>query len=491
MELPEFTKLAEDFVYKEIAKNTNLLLGKNKTAGLSTGLFLKLPVKVTLIKSDAPLPKLNKELTTFMHYFGAYVEMGNHAEVNFTFMYHEEKDLNAVARHMERHGVFFAFVYMHELQHIIRKHITTGYEAMMMRIAAPMQNPHQVINIAEDYAINYSIKDLFMASQLKSHWAAIEAVGLYKTQYHTDQLSDIDILKLLVANAEEPETSSVSDGMESVSFDGKETTQPKEGKGKGKSDESDEGDEGTPGKGNGKCNATDTSADDLDTAMSDLSEAIQDVIQSNTKGTTAGELMNTLFEAVKVETGWFKKIKASFKRQVYYMTHDYSTNWANLNNTYRRIYKAPKKQFFDTKLELVLSVDHSGSVSTEALQRLLYLMQDVSKQITKLTVLIHDTRIVKEFVIEDDYDIADSKQFKEALATRFVVGGTSHSDVFNWIDDNVKDLNKTIFLSYSDNYSDIPQEWAKHPRLRNLSTFFVCCENNPMKVKGTTDILMV
>jgi len=485
MTIPEFIKTAEDFVYKEIAKNTNLLLGKTKTAGLSTGLFLKLPVKVTIEQTNAPLPKLDKELKTFMNYFGAYVEMGNHVEVHFKFLYHNETELKTIARHMERHGVFFAFVYMHELQHIIRKHITSGYNTMMLRIADGLQDPHQVVNIAEDYAINYSIKDLFMASQLKSHWSTIEPIGLYNAQYHKDQLSDIEILKLLKEGAEQPKVTQVSNCMSKVEFDGKETTQPTNPGG----NEGDATDE--DGGKSAKTKATDTSVDDLDTAMSDLSEAIQDVIQTNTKGTTAGKLMNSLFGSIKVETGWFKKIKASFKRQVYYMTHDYSTNWANLNNTYRRIYKAPKKQFFDTKLELVLSVDHSGSVSTEALQRLLYLMEDVSKQITKLTVLIHDTRIVKEFVLESDYDIAENKQFKEALATRFVVGGTSHSDVFDWIDNNVKDLNKTIFLSYSDNYSDIPQEWAKHPRLRNLSTFFVCCENNPMKVKGTTDILMV
>ena len=71
-----------------------------------------------------------------------------------------------------------------------------------------------------------------------------------------------------------------------------------------------------------------------------------------------------------------------------------------------------------------------------------------------------------------------------------MVGGTSHSDVFAWLTKNIATLDKTVFLSYSDNYSDIPQEWAKNPKLRNLTTYFICCVNNPMNVKGTTDILM-
>ena len=167
------------------------------------------------------------------------------------------------------------------------------------------------------------------------------------------------------------------------------------------------------------------------------------------------------------------------------------TSWGNLNNTYRKIYKSPKKYFLDSKMEVVISIDHSGSVSTEALQKLLYLIEETSKSITKLTVLIHDTRIVKEFIIEDAYDISNNPQFKEALATRFVVGGTSHADIFNWLSDNLKTLEKSIYISYSDNYSDIPTEWIKHPKLRNLLTYFVCTEQNPMRIKGTIDISMI
>jgi hypothetical protein len=487
MEHKQFIKIAEDLIYKEVAKNTNLLLGKNKTAGLSTGLFLKLPIEVKLNKSNEPLPKLDKSLESMASYFGAYVMQGNSTTVYFTFMYHDDKDLDAIEKHLHRHGTFFAFVYMHEIQHILRKHITKSYNTMMLRIAGNMRNPEQLINIAEDYAINYSLKDLFTGSPLAQKWKEIENIGLYNADYHKEQLSDIDILKDLISKGKEPECTNLSDSMCNVSIDGKTSVQPIEGNGNEKSSEEDG--EGSSPK---KEDKTSTASDDMDTAMSDLAESIKDVIQSNTKGTTAGELFADLFESIKVETGWFKKIKASFKRKVYYMTHDYSTSWASLNNTYRRIYKSPKKEFIDTKLEVVLSVDHSGSVSTEALQRLLYLMEDTAKQISKLTVLIHDTRIVKEFIVESDFDISENKDFKEALATRYVVGGTSHSDVFNWLDKNIKTLDKSIFISFSDNYSDIPQEWAKHPKLRKLTTYFVCCvPNNPMNVPGAVDIAMV
>ena len=67
MKQEDFIKETEDYVYKEVAKYANLILGKNKTASLSTGMFLKLPIEVNLSKSYEPLPTLDKELKTFMN----------------------------------------------------------------------------------------------------------------------------------------------------------------------------------------------------------------------------------------------------------------------------------------------------------------------------------------------------------------------------------------------------------------------------------------
>lgn len=480
MDINEFIKQTEDFCYKEVAKNTNLILGKNKTASLSTGMFLKLPMVIAVEKAHAPLPKLNKELESFMPYFSAYTKHGNTSEVYFTFLYHTDKDLKHISRELVRHGTFLAFVYMHEVQHILRKHITNSYNTMMTSICGDVAFPNELINIAEDHAINYSIKDLFLISPLAKEWPVIEAIGMYDPEYHQNKLSDIEILKDLLKKDHPITKQQVSDMLSQITCDGKTTNQPTEAMSSTESTSEDS-----------KSDKTSTTSDDADMALSDLSESLQDIITSNTKGTAAGELFENLFSSIKVNVAWFSKLKKSFKRKVYYMTHDYTTSWANLNNTYRRIYKSPKKQFMEDSLEIVLSIDHSGSVGTEALQKLLYLMEETSKQITKLTVLIHDTKIVKEFVIEDEYDIANSLKFNTALATRYVVGGTSHSDVFRWLDENVDDMTKTIYLSYSDNYSDINTEWVKYPKFRNLTSYFVCTTNNPTNMKGVTDIVMV
>ena len=126
---------------------------------------------------------------------------------------------------------------------------------------------------------------------------------------------------------------------------------------------------------------------------------------------------------------------------------------------------------------------------------MLYIFEKHSKQITQLFVLIHDTQVVKEFEIWSDYDIKTNPNFVDALSHRFAVGGTSHYDVFKRIDEMLKegivDPEKTIYISFSDNYSDIPASWEKFPRLKKLSTTFLAPVQNPVNVKGTTDITMM
>jgi len=272
----------------------------------------------------------------------------------------------------------------------------------------------------------------------------------------------------------------LSDMLSKVTMDGKSSVQPTDGAGSAESSDGTEKD--STGKGD-KCS---TVSDDIDNSLADLAESLQDIISTNTKGTAAGALFEKLFEAVKVDTGWFKKIKASFKRQVYYKTHDYTTSWANLNNTFRKIYKSPKKNFIDDKIAIILSIDHSGSMSTTDLQRLLYLIESESKRIASLTVLIHDTRVIHEFTVEDEYDIANSPEFSKALATRYTSGGTSHACVFEHIQAmKLKDTSKVMYMSFSDNQSDIEQTFNKYPIMRKLTNYWVCTERNPVNVLGT------
>jgi predicted metal-dependent peptidase len=125
-------------------------------------------------------------------------------------------------------------------------------------------------------------------------------------------------------------------------------------------------------------------------------------------------------------------------------------------------------------------------MKTEDLQRLLYLIESESKRISEILVLIHDTEIKKSFVLENEYDITKDSNFKEALSIRYTTGGTSHEPVFKYIKNmNIKDTSEIFYISFSDNYSDIEEIFKNYPIMRNITNYWVCTENNPVKVPGT------
>ena len=460
----------EKYVYKEVAKQLNVMYGQDRTAPLAVGVFLKVPMKFNLVQRDEVD---YKKLTDI---FTAYTKVGDEVSTYFDFFYSKEKDLPKLTKLIEKHATFWAYVYQHELLHILLKHITKPFRSRMTRIAKECKpnidesSLHNYINIAEDYFINYSIKDVVAITD--TGLSTFLEFGLYKADYQERKLSDIQILKEILADTKVT-NQSLGNGysIQTVTDKDGNTSQSITKDGTGTGELSGNGSEGVS-----------------DTELADLASAVNQVIQSHAKGSGSATCLNDLFSSIQINTDWFKKLRTRFKRDVYYATHDYYTKWTNLNNRYRRIFKAPKKYFLASKLEIVLSIDQSGSMPRDSLQKLLYLMETEGKKISKLTVLIHDSAITKEFVLDSDYGIDSNPNFKTALATRYQSGGTSHADVFKWLQDNVKDPSKSLFMSFSDNYSDIEQELHNYPIMRAITSYFICPVNNPMK--GCTNILM-
>jgi hypothetical protein len=462
----QFLKAVDSLIYKENTKNLNQLFKLNKTASLALGVFLKVPMVFSTKQTDMPFKTLADYRETN---FSAHVIMDKSINIHMDINYPTPKDMGKVLKLIEKHSIFFTFVMLHELSHIMRKHNTTAYENMMLRyIPKNVVNKHELTNIAQDYAINYTLKDIFQQSIFKNEWPLIGSLVLYNSEYHKAKMSDVEILKeLLKAPPQIQYGDSGTFTTDGTTVDADTGAQPSEG-----------------------SSATQPmSAGEQDSLVSNLSESLKETFKSSTKGNGSSSSVDELFGSVAIDVSWFKKIKGAFKRQVYYMTHDYSTTWTNLNNVYRHIAKFPKKIFYDYKIELILSIDQSGSMSTEDLQKLLYLMEQSSKQISKLTILIHTTAVDHEFIIEDDYDLTSNPDFK-VLSTRMVSGGTSHKAVFERIQEMRPDPTKSIYLSFSDNYSDIESEYFNYPIMKQISCFWVCAgADNPVSTPGTNIII--
>jgi hypothetical protein len=391
--------------------------------------------------------------------------------VYIAFFYDTEKDIKRISKRIKKYPEFFVYSYLREALKLTRRMGCKTHYRMMSAIikhnapAIPVTAHYRYSIQACNYTVNDTIKQLFVGSPLSSKFNTIIEGQAYHSAYAG--MSEMDVLKhILELTQTTGVTEPLSDGFEydhilNSIFGTAET---------------------------------DGSLPIDESIQTDLGETIENHLGNMSRGTGSAGIFGQFFSAKKVNTGWFKKLSAKFNRDVYEMTNTFRSQWSSLNITYRHIFKAPKAQYEDNKLAVILSIDHSGSVSTEGLQKLLYLITKQGKRITKLVVIIHDTEIVKEFTLNSNTDISSDPAFQQALAHRFACGGTSHSAVFARIDELLRtkqiDPKKSIYLSFSDNYSDIPASIAKYPSIKQLSVTFLAPEANPINITGCTDIAM-
>jgi len=469
MNKKEFIHDSSHFIFKEVAKSVNMLCGLSKTSSMIANLFTNLPVKVEarFIESQ---PNPSKKLNALNEFVHAYIKHDDSSTVYIAFFYNSDNQLNRISKAIHKHPEFFTYLYMREALKLVRLMNTKTHYIMMSGIikhnnpGIPVESYYRLSQSACNYTVNNTIHELFAGSKMANKLDKILEGQQYKSAYKDK--SEMDVLKdLLVINHNATPTITKLD--EQFSYD--EWT-------------------------NLVFDTTDGAIENNESIQTDLGESIATQLASMARGSGSASIFAEFFKAKKVKTGWFKKLAAKFSCEVFHMTNTFTSEWSSLNITYRKKFKAPNTKYEDNKLSVVLSVDHSGSVSTDGLQKLLYLFEKHSKKITQLFVLVHDTEVVKQFQLESNYDIKSNPQFVEALSHRFAVGGTSHFDVFSKIDAMLKDKTidpkKTIYISFSDNYSDIPNSWKAFPRLKKLSTTFLSPVNNPVNLPNTTNITM-
>lgn len=470
MDKKQFIYDASQYIFKEVAKGVNQLCGLSKTSSMIANLLVNLPLQVEARFSE-DMPKPSKKLNALNEFVHAYTKHDDGSKVYIAFFYSDEKHFKRIMRGIEKHPEFFVYLYMREALKIVRLMNTKTHYNMMSGIikhnnpSIPLEVHYRLSQRACSYVINGTIKKLFEGSKLSNKFNTIIEGQLYSSKYAG--MSETEVVKDLI-EIDPTAEAAITKLDPNFSYDE---------------------------LANEVFDCADNPIDANEELVTDLGESISTHLAEMSKGGPSASIFEEFFTAKKVKTGWFKKLAAKFSVDVYNMTNTFRSEWSSLKVTYRHKFKAPNTKYEDNKLSVILSVDHSGSVSTEGLQKLLYIFEKHSKKITQLFVLIHDTQVVKEFKLESDYDIKTNENFVTALAHRFAVGGTSHYDLFRRIDEMLKegivDPDKTIYISFSDNYSDIPASWDKFPRLRKLSTTFLAPVQNPVNVKGTTDITMM
>ena len=468
----QFISTASAYIFKEVAKATNQLVGQSKTSSMIANLFLNLPLKVEA-RFIEDLPKPAKDVQSIENYTTAYLKHDDSSKVMIAFFYSSEKSLNKIMKRIEKHPTYFAYLYMREALKVVNLMNTKTHYSLMSKIIRkanpniPVEEHYALSLMACEYVVNSTIYKLFQASALAKEVHDIMSTQRYKSEWMNSNLSEMDVLRKLIEDYYYPGFV-ILDASDLFFYD--DSNQPREGFNDGEISHNEE-------------------------IVTNLGESVSNALATMSRGTASAPIFEEAFTAKKVKTGWFKKLTAKFAKDVHYITDTFRAEWSNLNITYRHKFKAPAHKHSDPKLSLILSIDHSGSVATEGLQKLLYLFQKHSTKITEMYIIIHDDGIVKEFHLKSDYDISANPEFTQALSNRIACGGTSHFKVFNRIDELIKskeiDPHKSIYVSFSDNYSDIPKSWDAVKSVRKMfSTVFLTPQSNPMNIPGTMDIAM-
>ena len=423
----EFLDTASRTIFKEVAKATNQLTGQSKTSSMVANLFASLPFTIEA-RFVENLPKPTKQLNALDEFVTAYMKHDDVSKVYIAFFYSTEKQLKQILKRIEKYPVYFAYLYMREALKISRLMGTKTHYKMMSGIIKhhkphiPVERHYRLSLVACSYAVNNTLQKLFKASALNPIMSEIFIGQNFNSFWMNDNLSEMDILVKLLSDTELINAPQYD--LDSFSY--------------------------CPDSNLIFPGSFDNEISYSEDLITDLGETVSNAFASMSRGTTSAQIFEESFAAKKVKTGWFKKLAAKFSKDVHYATNTFRAEWSSLNITYRHKFKAPQHTHESHKLSIILSIDHSGSVATEGLSKLFYLFAKHSKQISSLQILIHDTKIIKEYSLAAHEDIAANEDFQKALANRVACGGTSHYFVFSRIAEMIHkktiDPTKTIYI---------------------------------------------
>jgi hypothetical protein len=468
----------------------NRLVGLDSKSQFSLGLFLKLGINFGvdyIEEEDAFFVPENLDYKNPDHVvelivrnLKAYVinaELVKKAEVNMRFTYNTTEQLEMIEKALQENvGIsFLTFVYLHEVQHILRKHNTSIFNEIMLKTAQSVDKDkfkkyeeiHKQANIAEDYCINNAIATLFEMSggNFKKDIETISKYGMFDKKYEKDNEVDV-LIKLL---KQQPDVKVIKEDEYSMTLEVQEKDEDGKPQGAPKIIT-------IPKQGKGAANIEEENENNK--AVGSVADAIQNHIDSQKeRGEGSFRLGEEIGPSIKTNIDWFDKLKSNLFTIVNRKTKQTLVNWSKLNSKYIHNHKSPTHKNIENTLDIILSVDNSGSMSNKSLQKLLYIIEQKKSKIATMTIIKHTDTITGVLMNEKD-----EQKILDFLGQRDN-GGTSHKEVFQYLDNNIakKDIDKAIFISFSDNYSDIENEYSKYKNIRNITKVWLNAEGKAVE----------
>jgi len=219
-----------------------------------------------------------------------------------------------------------------------------------------------------------------------------------------------------------------------------------------------------------------------------IAEVLETTINSEVRGFTSSPIFKTALASKNtVNTDWIKELKKHISRFTYERTNDIESTWGKYNNTYKNIFTAPGANCITHKLKFVLSIDQSGSMTNEDIALIQEVMKVIAKDTAEATIILHDTEIAD---IIDIVDLEEDELKKKLIESthRVCTGGTSHKHVFEYLS-TLTNLEDILYISFSDNYSDIEEAYKKYRKYMNkLDCIFLSTSDKKVNINSIKNI---
>ncbi len=369
-----------------------------------------------------------------------------------------------------------AFTYIHEAMHILLRHfdyyLNKNFERIIQDIRPELDENSriEILNHAFDYWINAYLLEEAASGSLFRRWGERpeDFPYLYDPNLSPKRLQQHEIVEKLARDAKITQTD-LNDASGNTWGHLTEITI------------------------NGNTSSQITLNEDHQVNHLDVPEQaeqdIQEILDSTknnllerTRGSDSTGAFSKLGVDYSVPIDWFKILKGSIFNIVQRYTNNYDQTWGKLKSKFRHIAPFPGSIYYDKELAAIISIDQSGSMSNDDLEKINYVVSALAKKTVFTEILLHDTRVA-------DRHKFIGKQFKgirEFITNRVACGGTSHKEVFQIIGELKKENPKIkfVYLSFSDNYSDIEQTYDGDI-FRGINSYWITTdERNTVNVPG-------
>jgi len=370
----------------------------------------------------------------------------------------------------------FLFVSLHELLHILNKHINRGKN----------KNP-EVWQLAIDHVVNKILKEL--SESIKHIEVSEHDVYFPEIAKKYPNASAEDVYEILLNEKNKKEEQQNGDQGE----DGNS----------GNDDRSMFGEDSKGGffdipantygnhshircfkdsDGYGNESTDESNESILEESMEDLSNKASALWSSSeiNKGDINGNLVRILDSILTIKIPWDVVLRNSI---LFNCQARVRRSWSEANIYLRRPkYRLPGKTLKGKEKKLLCIIrDCSGSISNDELNKFSSIIIDASKNFESICVLTHDKKISEEINLKK---IPSKERLFEILSKSIGGGGTSHKEVFDRIEEINKDNKLSTVIFLTDFYSDVERIYESYNWIKNHKSIWFLNSEKEVNLPG-------